>query len=104
MPVMSVQRRADRSPEEIATALGERLRALRLASGATQAVIADKAGVSERSLRDLESGQGSTVQTLIRVLKALGADNVVDAIAPRPTVSPLQLLERRSRQRARGAR
>lgn len=92
------------SPEEIAAALGERLRTLRLALGATQAAIADKAGVSERSLRDLEGGQGSTVQTLIRVLKALGADNVIDAIAPRPTVSPLQLLERKTRQRARGTR
>ena len=54
-----------KSPDEIAAGLGERLRALRLAADLTQAVVADKAGVSERSLRDLEAGQGSTVQTLV---------------------------------------
>ena len=89
-----------KSPDEIAAGLGDRLRALRLAADLTQAVVADKAGVSERSLRDLEAGQGSTVQTLVRVLKALGADDVIDALAPRPAVSPLQLLKHKSRQRA----
>ena len=93
-----------KSPDEIAAGLGERLRALRLAADLTQAVVADKAGVSERSLRDLEAGQGSTVQTLVRVLKALGADDVIDALAPRPAVSPLQLLKHKSRQRASGNR
>ena len=93
-----------KSPDEIAAGLGERLRALRLAADLTQAVVADKAGVSERSLRDLEAGQGSTVQTLVRVLKALGADDVIDALAPRPAVSPLQLLKHKSRQRASGSR
>jgi transcriptional regulator with XRE-family HTH domain len=95
---------AGKSPDEIATGLGERIRALRLAADLTQAVVADKAGVSERSLRDLEGGQGSTVQTLVRVLKALGADDVIDALVPRPAVSPLQLLKNRSRQRASGNR
>ena len=94
----------EKSPEEIALDLGERIRALRLATNATQAFIADKAGVTERSLRDLETGQGSSVQTLIRVLKALGVDDVIAAIAPRPLVSPLQLLDSKPRQRARGSR
>lgn len=92
------------TPDEITVALGERIRALRLAADRTQAMVADKAGVSERSLRDLESGQGSTVQTLIRVLKALDAHDVIGAIAPRPTISPMQLLKKKSRRRATGSR
>ncbi|MEO5828004.1 MAG: helix-turn-helix transcriptional regulator [Luteimonas sp.] len=101
---MNTQEVVEKTPDEIAVDLGERIRGLRLAADYTQAMVADKAGVSERSLRDLESGQGSTVQTLVRVLKALGAQDVVDAIAPRPSVSPLQLLKNKSRQRATGSR
>ena len=104
MPITVEQDQNGRSPEEIAAALGERVRALRLAADLTQSVVADKAGVSERSLRDLEGGQGSTVQTLVRVLKALGAEDVIDALVPRPAVSPLQLLKHKSRQRASGTR
>jgi transcriptional regulator with XRE-family HTH domain len=101
---MQNQESSGQSPEEIAATLGERIRALRLAADLTQSVVADKAGVSERSLRDLEAGQGSTVQTLVRVLKALGADDVIAALVPRPAVSPLQLLKNKSRQRASGNR
>ena len=91
----------EQSPDEIAVALGERIRGLRLAAGQTQAAAASKAGVSERSLRDLENGQGSTVQTLVRVLKAIDALDFLDTIAPEPTLSPLQRLKGRSRRRAR---
>jgi transcriptional regulator with XRE-family HTH domain len=104
VPVIDKDEGIEKTPDEIAVDLGERIRALRLAADCTQAVAADKAGVSVRSLRDLESGQGSTVQTLVRVLKALGVQEVVDAIAPTPRVSPLQLLKNKSRQRATGSR
>jgi transcriptional regulator with XRE-family HTH domain len=94
-----------KSPDEIVADLGERLRALRLGADLTQAAVADKAGVSERSLRDLESGQGSTVETLVRVLKALGVQDLIGAIAPRPAISPMQLLQKKTpRRRASGTR
>ena len=70
---MQVNDKAIQNPDELAAELGERLRALRLSQAWTQATVADKAGVSLRALRDLEAGRGSTVLTLIRVLKALGA-------------------------------
>lgn len=102
MPIMDIP---EKSPDEIIVDLGERLRGLRLAADLTQAAVADKAGVSERSLRDLESGQGSTVETLVRVLKALGAQDVIGAVAPRPAVSPMQLLRKKApRRRASGTR
>jgi transcriptional regulator with XRE-family HTH domain len=47
--------------------LGTRLRSLRLAHNFDQRTTAEKAGVSERALRNLESGRGSTVETLVRV-------------------------------------
>lgn len=91
------------SPDELVRDLGDRLRALRLSTGLTQASLADKAGISPRALRDLEAGRGSTLHTLVRVLKALGAEQNIDALVPQPRVSPMALLEQ-PRGRKRGFR
>ncbi|MBN4937531.1 helix-turn-helix transcriptional regulator [Stenotrophomonas maltophilia] len=89
------------SPEEIAEALGKRFRARRLLSNVSQAALADKAGISRRALVQLESGQGSTVHTLISVLKALGLEQQLTTLVPVPTVSPMAMLKaKRLRSRA----
>lgn len=93
------------TPSEVLADLGQRLAARRLARGVTQAEVAAKAGVSRRALQKLEAGTGSTLETLIRVLRALDLDRAVDNIAPAATVSPMALLEhagkvpRRARRR-----
>jgi DNA-binding XRE family transcriptional regulator len=91
------------TPEEIQTDLGQRLRQLRLGQRLTQAGLASRAGVSPRALRGLESGEGSSLITVIRVLKALGALTSLDALAPQPTISPMALLAG-NRARKRGTR
>lgn len=82
------------TPEEVQRLLGERVRRLRLNRNQDQAQVAAKAGVSERALRGLESGSGSNLITLIRVLKALEALGSLDALAPEPSVSPMAMLAR----------
>ena len=54
------------APNELQSTLGERLKRLRLNRNLDQRSTAEKAGISERALRNLESGQGSTVETLLR--------------------------------------
>lgn len=89
------------SPEEIAVVLGRRIRARRLFANVSQASLADKAGISRRALVQLEAGHGSTVYTLICVLKALGLEQQLNLIAPVPTVSPMAMLKaKRLRSRA----
>lgn len=89
------------SPEEIAEALGKRIRARRLLANVSQAALADKAGISRRALVQLESGQGSTVHTLISTLKALGLEQQLTFLVPVPTVSPMAMLKaKRLRSRA----
>lgn len=92
-----------RSPEDLAVELGERVRDLRLSQSYTQQSLADKAGIGLRPLKDLEAGRGSRVLTLIKVLKALGAEDGIETLAPRPTISPMDLLTR-PRGRSRGNR
>jgi transcriptional regulator with XRE-family HTH domain len=50
------------------------LRAWRLFRVLTQAELADAAGLSERSLRDLENGTPPRISTLRRLAKALGIE------------------------------
>jgi transcriptional regulator with XRE-family HTH domain len=90
------------TPEELQTVLGERLRRLRLNRNLDQRTTAEKAGISEKALRNLESGRGSTVETLIRVLKALDYLQGIDMLAPETSVNPLDLLRQpKAPQRAR---
>jgi transcriptional regulator with XRE-family HTH domain len=92
-----------RAPDELLAQIGERLRAARLAQGYTQRTLADKAGISPRALRDLEAGRGAQLTTLVRTLKALGAESQLDHLLAEATVSPMALLERR-KPRRRGYR
>ena len=90
------------TPEELQIALGERLRRLRLNRNLDQCTTAEKAGISEKALRNLESGRGSTVTTLLRVLKALEYLQGIDMLAPEISVNPLDLLRQpKAPQRAR---
>jgi transcriptional regulator with XRE-family HTH domain len=88
-----------RTPEELQVALGERIRRLRLSRNIDQRTAAGKAGVSEKALRNLEAGRGSSVETLLRTLKALDYLQGIDVLAPEVTVSPLAMLRRSSPQR-----
>lgn len=87
------------TPEELQVALGERMRRLRLSRNMDQLTAAQKAGVSEKALRNLEAGRGSSVETLLRTLKALDYLQGLDILAPEVTVSPLAMLRRPSPQR-----
>jgi transcriptional regulator with XRE-family HTH domain len=77
---------------ELQISLGRRMRQLRLSRNVDQRTTAEKAGISERALRKLETGRGSTVETLLRTLKALDYVQGIDILAPEVTVNPLALL------------
>jgi transcriptional regulator with XRE-family HTH domain len=81
-----------KTPKELQNMLGARLRKLRLSRNVDQRATADKAGISEKALRNLESGNGSTVETLLRTLKALDSLEGIEMLAPEPTIDPLALL------------
>jgi transcriptional regulator with XRE-family HTH domain len=81
-----------KTPDELQMALGERLRQLRLSRNIDQHTLAEKAGISEKALRNLETGRGSTVETLVRTLKALDHLQGIEMLAPEVTVNPIALL------------
>lgn len=83
--------------------LGEDLRALRLSQNLGQRTVAEQAGVSEKAVRRLEAGQGSTLSTLVAVLSVLGREAWLQTIAPVASINPLSMPTRGStRERATG--
>jgi len=90
------------SPEEMAQAVGENIRALRLQKNLTQSALAAQAGISMTALRHLESGQGANLGTLIRVVLALDKQEWLQALAPQVSINPLHMTPTLAeRQRAR---
>ena len=76
--------------------IGEKLRRLRLNKNLDQKTVSARAGVSVRALRNIEAGQGSTVRTLLSVVRALGRESWLETIAPVTTINPLTLTSRAS--------
>jgi hypothetical protein len=89
------------SPNELQGILGKQLRELRISKNLDQITTAEKAGISERALRNLEAGRGSSVETLLRFLKALESLDGLRLLAPKPSVSPLALLRHAGKARRR---
>lgn len=80
---------------ELEQELGKRVRAFRIRKEMEQLKVAEIAGLSDRAVRSLEQGRGSTVGTLLRVMKALGALDGLDDLFPQAaTVDPMALLNR----------
>lgn len=89
-----------KSTAELQVELGRRLQRLRLSRNLDQQTVADKAGIARAALQNLEAGRGSSVQTLLRTLKALNYLEGIEILAPEPTVDPLALLRsKKVRQR-----
>jgi transcriptional regulator with XRE-family HTH domain len=89
------------SPDELQVVFGKQLQELRIAKNLDQITTAEKAGISEKALRNLETGRGSSVETLVRVLKALDSLDGLRLLAPKSTVSPLALLRHSGTARRR---
>lgn len=90
-----------RTTEEIEKDLGRQVRSLRLRKNLPQERLAERAGVALSALKNLESGKGAALKTLIKVLKALERLAWLDTLAPVVSISPLQILKSKPpRQRA----
>lgn len=90
------------SNEAVCAELGRRLRSSRVAFPLTQAQLAERAGVSPRTIANLEQGGDVTVGSLVRVLRALGLLSRMDALVPKDEPRPTELAANKpKRQRVR---
>lgn len=91
--------------EELEASLGAQVRARRLRANRTVEDLAAEAGVAPRTVQNLERGRGSSVSTLVKVLRALDVEHWLETLTPEEPVSPVAVLQsaraQRGRQRAR---
>ncbi len=75
--------------------IGQRLARLRLARNVRQAALAEKAGIGVRTLRRLESGEPSTLDTFLRVATELDLEGAILSALPEWDVRPIERVSKK---------
>lgn len=88
---------------EALSEMGRRLRSARLAQNLTVEEVAERSGISPRTILRLEGGEGSRLDNLIKLLRGLGKITALEAFLPEPTVSPADLVRRAGKPRKRAS-
>ena len=83
------------SNSQIEQELGKRLKAHRLERNISQSEVSTRSGLSRRTITAIENGEGSTLGTLIAILRALDALDTLDSFLPDPGISPMAMLKLR---------
>lgn len=81
--------------------VGDQVRSARLDRGMDQARLAELADLSIFAVSSLENGKGSSLNSLIAVVRALGLTDWLERLAPTPTVSPRLVFESQGRATVR---
>jgi transcriptional regulator with XRE-family HTH domain len=90
-----------KSEQDILQEIGIQIKRLRLRKNIDQNELARKSNVSLNTIKRLESGNGATLTSLIKVLVILEQKNWFNILAPVVSISPMQMLKLgHERQRA----
>lgn len=84
--------------------LGRRIKALRLQHNISVFELAERAGLNRNTVVNVEAGANPRLESLVRVLRALGRLEALDAFLPPPPVSPIALVKAAGRVRRRASR
>lgn len=87
--------------DEIVAELGRRITDHRIARDMTQAEFADFAGVGRSTIQRIERGDSIQLNSFVKILRAFGRLEGIDALLPPEIVSPIAQLEQIERRRKR---
>lgn len=91
----------DLTPDaQILTELGERLARIRKQRGFTQVELAEEAGIGVATLRRIEGGQDSQLESWLKLLKALDMASAIEALLPEQFSSPMAEVRSSARRRS----
>ena len=79
------------SNPQIEQELGKRLKNRRLEMNLSQEQVAKRSGLSRRTITAIENGGGSTLTSLIALLRALQALDTLENFLPDPGISPIAM-------------
>lgn len=89
------------SNKQLEMVLCKRVAQIRLSRNITQKMLANEAGVTSRTIRHLENGDGVSMNTFIRVLIALGLQDNLKNLLPDPSIRPIERVESAGYERKR---
>lgn len=89
---------------EILEELGRRLRRERLDRDLTVESVANRAGIAERTVRNVEEGRPFSISTLLAILRVYGLVDRIDAFLPDRGPSPIQLADNAGKVRRRASK
>ena len=92
------------SDEAVLEELGNRLSRQRVALQLTQADLAERAGVSKRTVERIEAGKSAQTATLVRILRVLDLLDGFYAMLPAGGPRPMDLLRLKGKERQRASR
>ena len=87
--------------QEVIKQLTDKIRNARIHNDLTQLELAKRAGVNINTIKKFESGENSSLVTLVSILRVLRLVDEVLAALPEAQVSPLEAMRRKSRPRQR---
>ena len=90
-----------KTSQQIEAEIGSRLARLRLSRNVTQSMLAREAGIGLRTLRRLETGEPSTLDTFLRVALALDLADAVLGAVPAGQIHPIERASRTGSERRR---
>ena len=83
--------------------ISKRIKEYRINISMTQKELADKSGVSIRSISRFENGEDISLSSFLKILKALNLDDRLDMVVPDQSKRPSYYLEsEKKRKRASG--
>lgn len=87
--------------QHIQTEIGSRLARLRLSRNVTQSMLAEDVGIGVRTLRRLEAGEPSTLDTFLRIAQALDLGDAILSALPAGQIRPIERISRAGAERRR---
>ncbi len=88
--------------EQTEAFLCEKLVSLRLLKNISQAALAENAGVSRRTISRMENGQGVSLDTFIRVMRALGLTDRLETLIPSTDILPIDRVKKAAKSQRTG--
>jgi len=85
--------------QQIELYLCRKLESVRLMKNISQARLADQAGVSRRTISRMENGKGVSLDTFIRVIKALDLTDHLTALVPSTEIRPIERVKRKAERK-----
>jgi transcriptional regulator with XRE-family HTH domain len=87
------------SNSQVEQELGKRLRNRRLDMNLSQEEVSERSGLARRTITAIENGEGSTLGTLIALLRALDALDTLEGVLPDHGPSPMAMITLRDEPR-----